>query len=108
MAEGSRLPVDPKFVSQVGSSPNLMVEQAGSAFMQQYGSPRAYDALSKVGPVERDVFFAIQELESRGQPASAQDVSTVTGFTEPAVERAVKALIRAKVIQMSSSMEEVI
>lgn len=70
-----RLPVDPRVVSRISKSPEMLVEQ-GASWMEGWGGPSGYATLSELPVNERLTYMAV--LEGYGTP---QDIEGVTGLT---------------------------
>lgn len=90
------LPVDPKLVDRVASSPRLAAEQ-GPDWLSEYGGPGNYVALSKVSGSDRDVWFKI----NAGLHFPDQ-VMVATGLSQKDLNAAVKRLARKHLVNIES------
>lgn len=80
MANLSGVPVDPRFIQQIQSSPTMRAEQ-GAGFMSDFGGPSSYMVMSNLQPEDRLIYSAVLRGET-----TPEDIASVTALDLKRVE----------------------
>ena len=78
---GRELPVDPKMIEEIQSSPAMLAEQ-GSGFMQDWGGPQMYREMAYAPENARIIYYVV--LEGNTDPSQLE---VITGLSKEEVER---------------------
>lgn len=93
-----RLPIDPKMVKEIQSSPRMYAEQGGG-FLESWGGPGMYQVLSRLPVEERLVYASI--IDGATTPS---EIEVMTGLTPQEVNKGIEGLQKRRMIKIEGSI----